>query len=77
MPVGGERLKGVLNGYAKFMREKDLALPKHEPCLVRWVREFLLDAQEHGGYTFEQILDLFLAEDRGRMEGHASSWPDG
>ena len=38
------------------MREKDLALPKHQPYLVRWVREFLLFAQGHGGYTFEQTL---------------------
>ena len=44
------------------MQEKDLALSKHQPYLVRWVREFLLSAQEHDGYTFEQTLELFLAE---------------
>ena len=33
-----------------------MALPKHQPYLVRWVREFLLFAQGHGGYTFEQTL---------------------
>ena len=42
-------MQTVLDGYAQFLREKDLALPKHQPCLVRWVREFLLFAQEHGG----------------------------
>ena len=52
----------VLEGYAKFLREKDLALPKHQPYLVHWVREFLVFAQAHGGYTFEQTLDMFLAE---------------
>jgi len=74
--VGGERLQAALDGYAKFLCEKDLALPKHQPHLVRWVREFLLFAQEHlsacnaqagGGYTFEQALDLFLAEVGGRV----------
>ena len=29
---------------------------------MRWVRDFLLSAREHGGYAFEQTLDLFLAE---------------
>jgi len=29
--------------------------------LVRWVREFLVFATEHRGYTFEQTLDKFLA----------------
>ena len=33
------RMQAVLDGYAKFLREKDWALPKHQPCLVRWVRE--------------------------------------
>ena len=47
------RLQAVLAGFATFLREKDLALPKHQPYLVRWVREFLLFAQGHGGYTFE------------------------
>ena len=31
------RMSAVLDGYAKFLREKDLALPKHQPYLVRWV----------------------------------------
>ncbi|HCP32323.1 TPA: integron integrase, partial [Candidatus Acetothermia bacterium] len=38
-----------------------LAPPKHQPHLARWVQEFLLFAEEHRGYTFEQTLDLFLA----------------
>jgi len=57
----GKKLKTVLEGYAKFLRDRDLAPPKRQPHLVRWVREFLLFAEEHGGYTFEQTLELFLA----------------
>jgi len=57
----GKKLKTMLEGYAKFLRDRDLAPPKHQSHLVRWVREFLLFAEEHGGYTFEQTLDLFLA----------------
>jgi len=52
----------VLAGYANFLREKDVALPQRQSYLVRWVREFLLFAQERSGYTFEQTLDLFLSE---------------
>ena len=57
----GKKLKTVLEGYAKFLRDRDLAPPKHQPHLVRWVREFLLFAEKYGSYTFEQTLDLFLA----------------
>ena len=66
MQDAADRLRAVLEGYGNFLRERDLALSKHQPYLVRWVREFLLFAQEHGGYTFEQTLDLFLAEVGGR-----------
>ena len=66
------RMSAVLDWYAKFLREKDLALPKHQPYLVRWVREFLFFAQGHGGYTFEQTLHMFLAEIGGR--GDAQPW---
>ena len=76
MPVSGERLQTTLDGYAKFLQDKDLALPKHQPYLVRRVREFLLSAQGQGGYTLEQTLDMFLAEigrrvgvNRGRFNG--------
>ena len=62
MPETGKRLQAVLDGYAKFLREKELALPKHQPHLVRWVREFLVFAADHAGYAFEQTLDLYLAE---------------
>ena len=68
MTDSGDRMQAVLKGYGKFLREKDLALAKHQPYLVRWVREFLLFAQGHGGYTFEQTLDLFLAEVGGHAE---------
>jgi uncharacterized NAD(P)/FAD-binding protein YdhS len=57
----GKKLKTVLEGYAQLLRDRDLAPAKHESHLVRWVREFLLFAEERGGYTFEQMLDLFLA----------------
>ena len=65
--MSGEHLRTVLDGYAKFLQETDLALPKHQPYLVRWVREFLLFAQGHGGYTSEQTLDMFLAGVGGRV----------
>ena len=32
-------LHEVLGGYAKFLQDKNLALDKHQPYLVRWVRE--------------------------------------
>ena len=66
MPDFGGRLQVALDGYAKFLKDKDLTLPKQQPYLVRWVREFLLFAQEHSGYTFEQTLDMFPAEIGGR-----------
>jgi hypothetical protein len=62
MTASHDRLLEVLDGYANFLREKKLALPKHQRYLVRWLKDFLLFAKEHGGYTFEQTLDLFLAE---------------
>ena len=62
MPDCGGRLQAALDGYSKFLKDSDLALPKQQPYLVRWVREFLLFAQDHSGYTFEQTLDLFLVE---------------
>ena len=67
MPCWDDRLRVVLDGYAIFVREKELALAKHQPHLVRWVREFLVFAREHAGYTFEQTLDLFLATVGGRV----------
>ena len=60
MAVNGERLQAALDGYVKFLQKKDLALPKHQPYLARWVREFLLFAQGHGGYRFEQTLERNL-----------------
>ena len=67
MPGTTNDLHGVLDGFSKFLREKDLAPARHQPYLVRWVREFLLFAQTHRGYSFEQTLDLFLAEVGGRV----------
>ncbi len=62
MSEPSERFRAVLDGFARFLRTRDLALTKHQPHLVRWVREFLLCAREREGYTFEQTLNLFLAE---------------
>ena len=53
--------------YVKFFQDKDLALDKHQSYLVRWVRDFLLFARAQSGYSFEQTLDLFLAEVGGRV----------
>ena len=44
-----------------------MALTSHQPYLVRWVKEFLFFSAEHRGHTFEQTLDLFLAEVGGRV----------
>jgi len=60
MRKADEKLKTALEGYSNFLREKKLTLPKHQPHLVRWVREFLIFSAEHRGYTFEQTLDMFL-----------------
>ena len=38
MPGSANDLHGVLDGYRKFLREKNLALALHQPHLVRWVR---------------------------------------
>ena len=51
MPMSAEHLQTVLDGYTKFLREKDLTLPEHQPYLARWVREFLLFAQGITGIT--------------------------
>ena len=32
-----EALESVLEGHASFLRERMLALPKHQPHLVRWM----------------------------------------
>ena len=33
-----ERLTKILDEYASFLREKEFAIPKHQPYLVRWVK---------------------------------------
>ena len=83
MPEPDQRLQTVPNGYAKFLRDKDLALPKHQPYLVRWVRELVAFATEHPGYTFEFLRFLprpgssaqATARGSGRMGGRASRMP--
>ena len=69
----GDHLHEVLNGYAKFLQKKKLALDKHQPYLVRWVREFLLFARAHAGFIFEHTLDLFLNA-YGRQCGGRPDW---
>ena len=41
MADGGARLQPVLDGYANFLHDKELALPQRQPYLVRWVREYI------------------------------------
>jgi len=53
-------LEFVLGGVRLDSQERILAPLKHQPNLVRWVQEFLLFAEEHRGYTFEQTLELSL-----------------
>jgi hypothetical protein len=74
MPGTANDLHGVLDGYRKFLREKDSAPAVHQPHLVRWVREFLLFAQTHRGYSFEQTLDLFLAEVGAHADARLKTW---
>jgi len=62
MPDADVQLRAVLQGYDKFLQDKQLAPTKHRPYLVRWVQQFLYFARDHPGYTFEQTLDLFLAQ---------------
>ena len=62
MPNAGQRLQDALDGYATFVRDKELALPKHQSHLVHWVREFLAFATHHPGHMLDQTLDLYLAE---------------
>ncbi len=57
-----KKLKPMLDGFGNFLNKMNLAQPKHQPYLVRWVKEFLLFAMQHRGYTFEQTLDLFLTQ---------------
>ena len=35
------QLHVILKEYDNFLRDKDLALPKHRPYLVRWVQQFV------------------------------------
>ena len=67
MAEAGDRLRTLLGDYANFLRERQLSLQKHQPYVVRWVREFLRFARQHGGYTFEKTLDLFLTEVAARV----------
>ena len=58
----------ALRSRDKFLCEKKLAAPKYQPYLLERVRRFLLFARQHGGYSFGQTLDFFLAE-LGRRAG--------
>lgn len=61
MPDRGSRLQAVLDGYAKFLRERELALPRHQPYLVRSAREFLHFARAHGGRDIADEFAPFTA----------------
>jgi len=39
MPEADDQLHVVLQGYDKFLQDKDLAPAKHRPYLVRWVQD--------------------------------------
>ena len=65
----GDHLHEVLDGYAKFLQPKNLALNKHQPYLVRWVREFLLFARTRAGCSFDVAGPLPV----GNMVRNASS----
>ncbi len=54
MPGSTDDLQGVLDGYSRFLREKDLEPAAHQPYLVRRVREFLHFAQTHRGYSLSR-----------------------
>lgn len=60
-------LREVLDGYAKCIQDKNLALDKHQRYLVRWVGEFLRFDRARAGYRFEQALGLFRAAAGGRV----------
>jgi len=45
MPDWDVAVQSVLDGFAKFLAEKGLALPRQRPYLVRWVRDFLFFAR--------------------------------
>ncbi|MFH1998544.1 MAG: integron integrase [Planctomycetota bacterium] len=57
-----ETFQSVLDGFSKFLRERNLVPPKHRPYLVRWVRAFLVFSRSKREYTFDQKQDLFVAE---------------
>ena len=44
MPNSGDHLEAVLDGFGKFLADKDVVPSKQRPYLVRWVRDFLLRA---------------------------------
>ena len=54
-----EHLKVVLDGYSNFLSGRELSDPQYHPYLVRWVRDLLLFAHTHSGYSFEQTLIIF------------------
>ena len=62
METGGERLHGTLEGYGRFLTEKDLSSQKERHYVVRGVIGFPLFARAYGGVAFEQTLDLLLAQ---------------
>ena len=39
MTKAAGKIKEVLAGYANFLKDRQLALPRHRPHLVLWIRE--------------------------------------
>jgi len=66
MPDTDDQLRVVLKEYDNFLREKDLAPPKHRPYLVQWVQQFLhfararrcADDRAHHRPAFSQVVIL-------------------
>jgi len=61
MSCEGMRRQKVLAESRTFLRDKDLAPLDQQPHLVRSRWRILTFAHAHGGYSFEQTLDLFLS----------------
>jgi integron integrase len=57
-----DALMTLLADFELFLKKQDLTPPNTRPHLVRWVKEFLLFAEDHRNQSFDQTLDHFLNE---------------
>jgi hypothetical protein len=67
------RLHEVLDGYAKFLQEKKLALDKHQPYLVRWVLTDGLASRRAARHRANRATGLSVAA--GDATGSTSAGP--